>query len=383
MSVVPERPYLREQLITCIGNKRALLPFIATAVERVRRELSRETLAAGDFFSGSGIAARYLKGFAHRLVVNDLEYYSEVINRCYLSNRDDRHGDSLQDMYADLMERLDRAEREDTLDRGTIATVYAPARDDRILPGERVFYTSRNARYIDTARRLVGELPREVQHFFLAPLLAEASVHTNTSGVFKGFYKDRRTGIGRFGGSGENALTRITGEIRLPFPLFSDHDCPVEVYREDANDLARRLAREVDAGSAPLDLVYLDPPYNQHPYGSNYFMLNVIARGQPPQEISTVSGIPRDWNRSRYNSVRDAAATFSDLVTTVAARYLLVSFNDEGFLSREMLLEILRAVGTVETMETRYNTFRGSRNLRNRAAHVRELLFLVRVNRFT
>ncbi|TVR70762.1 MAG: DNA modification methylase, partial [Spirochaetaceae bacterium] len=181
-------------------------------------------------------------------------------------------------------------------------------------------------------------------------------------------------GVGRFGGSGRDALTRITGDIHVPFPLFSSRDCPVTVYREDANSLARRLASE-----EPLDLVYLDPPYNQHPYGSNYFMLNVIATAREPTSISPVSGIPSDWNRSDYNSRRRADAAFTDLVHSLAARYLLISFNSESFIARDRLLEILAAVGEVETLETRYNTFRGSRNLRNRPVHVREYLFLVRV----
>lgn len=57
----------------------------------------------------------------------------------------------------------------------------------------------------------------EVRPYFIAPLLAEASVHTNTSGVFKGFYKDRH-GVGKFGGTAGNALSRILGDISLPFP---------------------------------------------------------------------------------------------------------------------------------------------------------------------
>lgn len=369
-------PYLREQLITYIGNKRALLPFIGSALDRVRRELSRETLSMADLFSGSGVVARFFKGYAHRLIANDLEYYSEVINRCYLSNRADRDEAQLLRTYEELAGELARLEAADALDEGLIARCYAPVLDHRIVPGERVFYTRRNARYIDTARRLIAQLPPGIRCFFLAPLLAEASVHANTAGVFKGFYKDARTGIGRFGGSGRDALTRITGDIHLPFPLFSPRDCPVTVYREDANELARRLRRE-----GPLDLVYLDPPYNQHPYGSNYFMLNLIATGEEPRRISSVSGIPADWNRSDYNSKRRAEAALAELVASISARYLLLSFNSEGYITRRRLLDILAPLGEVEMQETRYNAFRGSRNLRSRPVHVREFLFLLRVHR--
>ena len=40
-----------------------------------------------------------------------------------------------------------------------------------------------------------------------------------------------------------------------------------------------------------VDIAYLDPPYNQHPYGSNYFMLNLIASYKKPSQISNSKGV--------------------------------------------------------------------------------------------
>jgi adenine-specific DNA-methyltransferase len=106
-----------------------------------------------------------------------------------------------------------------------------------------------------------------MKDLLLGPLLSEASVHANTAGVFKGFYKNRHTGVGQFGGSGSDALTRILGRIVLEVPVLSLFECEYEVFQEDANALVHKLRG--------LDLAYIDPPYNQHPYGSNYFMLNL------------------------------------------------------------------------------------------------------------
>jgi adenine-specific DNA-methyltransferase len=47
-----------------------------------------------------------------------------------------------------------------------------------------------------------------------------------------------------------------------------------------------------------FDVAYFDPPYNQHPYGSNYFMLNLLVNYEKPGEISRVSGIPTSWTRA-------------------------------------------------------------------------------------
>ncbi len=376
-----ENPCLQEQLITCLGNKRSLLPFIADGVVEVRRRLGGRELYAADLFAGSGVVARYLRQNSRRLLVNDLERYSEVLSRCYLSSRAERHTAGIADHWQALTRQLDADEARGELREGIIAANYAPRDDQQIQPGERVFYTRRNACYIDTARQYIAALPEAVQPFLLAPLLVEASIHANTAGVFKGFYKDRRTGVGRFGGSGGDALGRITGPIRIPLPVFCEGDCPVDLRRGDANAVAGELARGPSRRQdGRLDLVYLDPPYNQHPYGSNYFMLNMIARYRLSDTISTVSGIHTDWNRSDYNSARRAPGAFTDLVRDLHAagtRFLLVSFNSEGFLSRDALMEILEEVGSVEVMEQRYNTFRGSRNLRNRASHVKEYLFLV------
>lgn len=361
-----EKNYLTAQLITYLGNKRALLDFIDSAVEQVKAELGRDTLSIGDLFSGSGVVARYFKHCASRLVVNDLERYCEILNKCYLSNRSQLDLGRLHSIHDRLCDALSGE-----LDcGGVIARMYAPHDETNILPGERVFYTPRNARFIDTARRLIGELAPEDQPYFLAPLLSEASIKSNTSGVFKGFYKNARTGIGQFGGTARNALSRICSDITLPFPVFSQYECPVDIFCGDA--LA--AARSID----PLDLVYLDPPYNQHPYGSNYFMLNLICDYREPCDISAVSGIPRQWNRSDYNRVSTAFSALAELCSAVPARYLLVSFNSEGFISRGEMTCMLSHLGKVQVLETSYNAFRGSRNLQNRNLHTTEYLFLVR-----
>jgi adenine-specific DNA-methyltransferase len=358
-------PYLSRQLITYLGNKRNLLGFIGRALDRVKRRLGKKKLRLFDIFSGSGVVARYFKRDAELLLVNDLEAYTEVINRCYLANPSELDLPALRSQYEKLLTRL----RNEPLRRGFISELYAPKEDARIGSHERAFYTSRNARYLDTARQYIEDLEEPIRRFFLAPLLAEASVHANTAGVFKGFYKDIRTGIGRFGGSGSDALSRIMGNIELPFPVFSSHECSVRIFRRDANFLAREAEE--------TDLAYLDPPYNQHPYGSNYFMLNLITNYKRPGLVSPVSGIPPGWNRSDYNKRGAAEKALSELTENIRAKYLLISFNSEGFISVEGMRSLLGRIGRVEILETPYNAFRGSRNLRNRRIHVKEYLYLV------
>ena len=114
-------------------------------------------------------------------------------------------------------------------DGGIIRSLYSPLDDQNIIEQDRVFYTNENALIIDNIRAMVNDVDEEYRKFFIAPLLYTASVHTNTSGVFKGFYKDKHTKIGKFGGTAENALTRIKGTIELPVPIFSNYECDVEI----------------------------------------------------------------------------------------------------------------------------------------------------------
>ena len=363
-AIYEKEEYLTQQLITYIGNKRSLLGFIDNGIKTVQKKLQKNKLKMFDVFSGSGIAARYFKQYSELLIVNDLENYSYIINQCYLTNESEIDFSSLREYYQELI-----AKSNNELARGIISELYAPKNDKNIKHDERVFYTGRNAMYIDTIRQLIDKIPENYRKFFLAPLLSEASIHANTSGVFKGFYKNRETGIGQFGGKNQDALFRIIGDIKLPFPVFSNFNCDTIICNDDSNKIITTLPE--------VDIAYLDPPYNQHPYGSNYFMLNLILDYKYPDKTSKISGIPEDWNRSSYNKENNALTALTYLIENINAKYVLISFNSEGFITTEEMKEMLGKIGKFEILETKYNTFRGSRNLKTREIHVKEYLYLL------
>ena len=365
IKLIENRKYLTQQLITYIGNKRGLLPFIGQAIEAVKKRLHKNKISFLDGFSGSGIVSRYARQHSELVVCNDIERYAEVISKCYQSNKSELPLSELKEIYSYLKSML----AEEKLFDGFITRLYSPKQDSNIQSGERVFYTRRNAMYLDTARRLLKGINQDYLHLFLAPLLSEASIHANTSGVFKGFYKNSMRGIGQFGGNNSDALKRIKANISIQFPVLSNFGCNSLVYREDINTLVERIEE--------VDVAYFDPPYNQHPYGSNYFMLNLLVEYKEQGHISSVSGIPSGWKRSDYNKKTKALNSFAELIGKTKARYILVSFNSEGFINKDEMISMLKRHGKVEFFETRYNTFRGSRNLRNRNIHVSEHLFLL------
>lgn len=357
--------YLSQQLVTYLGSKRALLHEIGLAVSRVQRRLGKRRLRILDAFSGSGAVSRFFKAHASYLVSNDIEEYAAVIGRCYLRNKSTVNFAEISALVEDFNRRVDS----EPLPQGFIETLYAPRDDRNITASDRVFYTRANARRLDNYRRLIDTAPRDARDLLLGPLLSEASVHANTAGVFKGFYKNRQTGLGQFGGTGADALARILGPIVLAPPVLSNFECEYHVAQQDANLLARQLKH--------LDLAYLDPPYNQHPYGSNYFMLNLLVRYEPPAQVSPISGIPSNWQRSGYNVRSRCRELLAELLASLDASFILVSFNDEGFIAPAEMRQMLGALGSVEVIEKKYNAFRGARNFNNRRIHVTEHLFLL------
>ena len=355
--------YLAEQIITYIGNKRSLLPFIGKGVDEVRARLGGRKIDSLDLFSGSGVVSRYLKRHSRKLYANDMEGYSRVANQCYLTNRSAVDFSALTEVRHILRHKI-----KEHPSPGFIAEMYSPRDENNIITTDRCFYTRKNAVFLDTAASLLAVEPEPFRSLLLGPLLSRASVHANTSGVFKGFYKNKE-GIGQFGGSGKDALTRITGTIDLDAPLLSGFECESEIHQSDANLLVHQLKE--------VDLAYLDPPYNQHPYGSNYFMLNLLVDYKRPAEVSSVSGIPVDWRRSRYNARPEAEAALFELVQALQAKFVLISYNSEGFVSYDSFISTLEKLGKLSVLETAYNTFRGSRNLRDRPIHLKEYLFLL------
>ena len=357
--------YTSRQLITYIGNKRGLADPIERAVREVRDRVGGRKLRSLDLFSGSGFVSRLLKKHSSLIAANDMEAYARAVSECYISNRDEK----LLAEAAALVAHLNDVAAKGVVRDGFIRDLYSPADDTNIKFGERVFYSSDNARRLDFYAQEIQELPADMRRLLLGPLLSKASIHANTGGVFKGFYKDKHTGIGKFGAAAGDAVSRILAPIELEVPVMSMLETEHEVYQEDANKLASNMGE--------FDLVYIDPPYNQHPYGSNYFMLNLLTNYERPKEVSKVSGIPTDWNRSGYNVRKQALPLLDELFAAIPARFILVSFNSEGYVSTDEIKSVLGKHGRVDEMIVKYNTYRASRNLRNREIHVHEHLLLL------
>jgi adenine-specific DNA-methyltransferase len=364
------KKYLTEQLITYIGNKRALLEFIGESINGIKLELGSEKLITFDGFAGSGVVSRYLKQYSSMIYSNDLEKYSTTVTESYLTNKSEID----LNLLSEIIKKINELKKTNQFGVGIIEELYSPKNTFDIKQGERCFYTNENAKIIDNIRRIINTdlVPEKYKKIILANLLHKSSVHTNTSGVFKGFYKSKDNGIGKFGGDGENALQRIMGEIELEINVFSEYESKYLVLNEDVNSAVEKIGH--------VNLAYFDPPYNQHPYSSNYHILNTIHDYEKPQKLSDISGIRQDWNKSDYNYKKSAENSLETLISKTDSDFIILSYNNEGIISSKKIYEILSSYGVVEEKKQEYNTFKGSRNLKDRENKVDELLYILKKN---
>jgi adenine-specific DNA-methyltransferase len=367
-TALPESDYVLQPMITYIGNKRKLVPWIMDIIEQLVNKFNINNVRIMDGFAGSGVVSRALMSISHQLYSNDIEYYSYILLRCFLETPTLQQQHELNTHYETMNSLCNNPHTV-----GFVSRLYSPNNTKNPLAGERCFYTRENARIIDTLLSYISEkVAPDIQHYLLGPLIIKASIHTNTAGVFRGFYK--KNGIGHFGGVGENALERILAPITITKPIWSSYKCTAFCYNSDTNALIKSF------DDMFFDIIYLDPPYNEHPYGSNYFMLNLIAKNEEPKDYSTVSGIPKTWIKSAYNSRLTALETMSGLISIAIkkSRFVLVSYNNEGLVSQEDWHTMLSNLHChFKLHEKEYDTYHGSRNLSNRNKTVVELLYVI------
>jgi adenine-specific DNA-methyltransferase len=363
--------FVFQTMLTCIGNKRKLVKHIVSICEELREKIGKQTLHIMDGFTGSGVVARSLMHLCNTISTNDMELYAQIMSHCFLVTPTQENQVKIQE-HIQKMNNL--AENGPYYENGIIYSHYDPKDTNNIQVGERCFYTRENAVIIDTLRKYIAEnVEAELQNYCLAPLLIKASIHANTAGVFKGFYKDGD--IGCFGGTGRNALGRILKPITLDIPVWSEFIVSPHCFGANINELLDTYNME---SYGQIDILYLDPPYNQHPYGSNYFMLNVIAKNEEPAVISKVSGIPSEWNKSKYNNKKEALESMKELIEKglKKSKYLIISYNNEGII-RTNDWNVLFESYNVKKYEIKYSTYKGCRNLKNRANDVIEIMYLV------
>jgi len=388
-------PYLTKQIIPYIGNKRRLLPLIYNALTESFSG-NYEGKKFLDLFAGSGVVSRFAKYLGFEVHSNDWEEYSFIINYAYIKiNKYD-----LKNMYKshggieNIIFYLNNLPFPDS-NKEYIARYFSPKNDlEPDYKTERLFYTRYNGLAIDKIRDEIERLyPDNMINantslykekiLLLAILLHKAATHTNTSGVFKAFHKG-------FGGFSKDALSRILKPIALGNPILIDTKQASFIYKKDANV----LLKEDYFIKNKFDITYLDPPYNQHQYGSNYHLLNTIALWDKININESIlingknvnrAGIRRDWvkTKSDYCYRDKAKKSFEDLIDKVNSRYILLSYSNEGIVPFEEILNICSEKGKLSIVTNEYIKYRGGKQSINRLNNNIEFILIIDTNNNT
>ena len=361
-----EEQFVNQTMMTMIGNKRKLVNNIYNIILELKKTLNVDKITFLDAFSGSCVVSRSLSSLCENIYCNDLEMYSYKMSKCFLEKPNEESIEKIKNH----INKMNDIALNGPYYEGIITNLYSPKNDNDIQEGERVFYTHQNAVIIDTLRKYIEDYVEvELFDYCITPLLIKASIHNNTSGVFKGFHKKNKKGC--FGGSGENALSRILKPITLEMPIWSDYTFNTFCFNKDINELIYELPNNID-------IIYLDPPYNQHPYGSNYFMMNLIIKNTEPEKISKVSGIPSNWNKSNYNYKKTAFINIKKLIDIglQKSKYIIISYNNEGIITNEDFEKIFKNYNVVKH-EIKYDTYKGCKNLKNRDNKVIEIIYVL------
>ena len=266
-----EEDYYKKQVITYLGNKRKFISKIDEVIKRIKLDLGVEKINIGEGFSGSGVVSRLFKNRVKGglFYVNDLSSYSKILNECYLSDIDELSKDELIYLQ-DVLKTMKKYVKIQNTYVPFISKYWAPKDDDNILPGERVYFSRKNAVMIDKMMYFIkNNVGEEYQKFFIGPLIVQASTNNNTNGQFSAYFKDENKEKGKFGGKNSIDLQRILRPIEPMLPILTNGKAIVKTSQQDANEWIKSIGE--------LDLVYYDPPYNKHPYNIYYFLLDIIS----------------------------------------------------------------------------------------------------------
>jgi adenine-specific DNA-methyltransferase len=336
-------------MIKYIGSKRVLVPHIVRGVSAFPK--SERVL---DLFSGTSRVARGLKDNGHYVIANDHLSYAATLARCYIE--------------ADAERWLDEAK---TLIEELSAIPGRPGYFTRAFCEDARYLQPHNGARVDAIREEIERraLPRELEAIMLVSLMEAADRVDSTTGVQMAYLK-------KWARRSFNEL-----ELRVPALLPG----PGEALQLEAAE----AAAEVEA-----DVAYLDPPYNQHSYMGNYHVWESLVRWDKPETygIANKRIECKDYT-SDFNSKRRIHDALRKVFDAVRAKHLLVSFNNEGYVDRDELIELLSAKGHVGVVAVDFKRYVGAQiGIHNpngekvgRVSHLRnkEYLFVVSEKRAT
>lgn len=333
-----------------LGSKDKLLPVIHNLL--YEKGLLNRSLTFFDAFCGTGSVANSLKNF-YSLVINDLMHWSVLYSKGRIIGKSCKFYQLGYDPFQYF------AKNEETL-KGFFFQNYSPG------GSERMYFTPENAGRIDFIRSTIelwkqkGLINDNEYTYLLYCLIEGVSRVSNTAGVYGAYLKywDQRS---------QNKIQFQP----IQENLFDDVDPQfyIQTYCSKIEDIIEKV---------DCDILYLDPPYTQNQYGTQYHIIETLILNDNPT-ISKITGsrpvtpMKSMWSKNIY-----CLDLFDYVISNTKAKYIILSYNNDGFMSKDFIESTLKRYGRSETYQCieidykKYNNFK----CRGREGHCEYLFFI-------
>jgi len=378
-----QEEFLQKSIIQYLGNKRKLLAFISSNIDAILEKDTDlrdklEPITFVDAFSGSGVVGRLGRLKGYEVISNDLEDYSRIIALAQNTQPDVALQSmealcrklkltSNDDAYQSVIDFLNKLKEPELKENRFFSKWYAPENTHKFNPAaERLFYSQENALKIDAIIEVINKpnlFCDITKNLVLADLCHKMTAHMNTSGHMKAYFKDWKRGV---------ALKELN---LIKFPVVSGAVGMVAQSRAEVLFIEHKLK---------ADITYLDPPYKHNHYSSNYHMLNSAVLNDK-QDIGIikkhrVAGIRHEFNRSGFSNEPTALASFKELLDNINTKYLLLSYSNDAFISKDDMLELLNKYGEVSTRGKLHQKYQHGFSNKPSSTPVVEYIFTVKMS---
>lgn len=299
-----------------IGSKQLL-------IENIEGLLAKHVLGNEktflDLFAGTNVVGNYFKK-DYTVYSNDMLYFSYVNARAVIQNNKELSFNGLKKIGITnpLVFLKENADLLDYQGSHYYEVAYTPT-------GDSMYFSTENGKRIDYIRETIeswqenGFLTDGEYYYLLSCLIESIPYVSNITGTYGAYLKhwDKRA---------VKPLELIPLEVM-------DNQRENKAFNEDSNELIKKIK---------VDIAYIDTPYNNRQYASNYHVLENIARHDKP-ELSGKTKI-FDWSdlRSDYAMKRNALKAMEDLIKNINATHIILSYNDEGIIPIDELIGLLK-----------------------------------------
>lgn len=350
-----------------IGNKENI-------IEKIWYILNQNDVSGDsffDFFSGTTNVARFYKDLGYRVFSSDVMYMSYCLQKAYIENNNEPVFDKLMPAIADSvknsllfstpLEKVCTVLNNTSDVEGFIYQNYTPG-GTQTLEQPRMYFSDENGKRIDAIRTKIEDwnnqgLLTEFEYYILiACLLETVSFYANVAGVYAAFHKKWDP--------------RAVKRLELRTIAIHNNKKDNLVYNTNSMELIDKVK---------ADILYLDPPYNARQYLPNYHLIETIAKYDSPQ-IKGVTGM-RDYEnkKSSFCNAKTALRDLNIIAEKACYKYLVMSYNSEGIMPEEEVMNTLAKYGEVKLEKFLYSRFKSNNNgLAKTKRNIYEYLYILK-----